>query len=120
MAVMQKSKWDGIVVKAIKKEREACGSIDFLEGKPFVHFSWIFSNPRRDRDNIEAGRKFILDGMILSGLIKDDSFASLSAVTSDFALGSDCVLVTVSERPIVEQKFVDYGDMPEEYEGLVL
>lgn len=117
----QKKKWGGITQKAIEKERNG-EDISFVDCEPYIHFSWMFSNKKRDRDNIEAARKFILDGMISAGLLKDDSFDAIADLSRDFAIGADNVLVTISTHPIIKWEFVDYPEdvMPEEYAGLVL
>ncbi len=39
-----------------------------------VVFKWAEKNKRRDPDNVSAGRKFVLDGMVKAGLIPNDNW----------------------------------------------
>lgn len=39
-----------------------------------IGFHWVEPDRRRDLDNISAGRKFILDALVKSGVIADDSW----------------------------------------------
>lgn len=41
--------------------------------KPSLKIVWYEKNKKRDMDNIVAGKKFILDGLVTTGVIKDDS-----------------------------------------------
>lgn len=42
-------------------------------GKADIEIVWYEPNRRRDIDNISCGAKFILDGLVMGGVIKDDS-----------------------------------------------
>ncbi len=44
-----------------------------FEGKVDIKIKWIEPNGNRDPDNVAAGKKFILDGLVKSGIIKNDS-----------------------------------------------
>lgn len=44
-----------------------------LEGPVDVVFDWIEPNRRRDPDNIRAGAKFVLDGLVTAGVLGNDS-----------------------------------------------
>lgn len=41
--------------------------------KPIIKIIWYEKNKRRDMDNVIAAKKFILDGLVEGGIIKDDS-----------------------------------------------
>lgn len=43
------------------------------ESKCHVHFVWREPHTRRDPDNIQSGAKFVLDGLVAGGVLKDDS-----------------------------------------------
>lgn len=42
-------------------------------GRVDVNITWYEPNSRRDPDNITAAAKFILDGLVMGGVVKDDS-----------------------------------------------
>lgn len=42
-------------------------------GKVWAAWFWEVTNLRYDEDNLVASRKFILDGLVQAGVIKDDS-----------------------------------------------
>lgn len=46
--------------------------------KIWINFIWIEPDRKRDPDNIAAAKKFILDGMILAGLIKNDGWNEIA------------------------------------------
>ena len=41
--------------------------------KSYLVITWYEPNSRRDPDNVMAGQKFILDGLVQAGVIPDDS-----------------------------------------------
>lgn len=51
-----------------------------------LHFKWIETAIRRDPDNVAAAHKFILDAMVSSGLLIDDSLKYVARLTDDFAI----------------------------------
>ena len=53
--------------------------------KPVVgHFTWIEENKRRDLDNICFAKKFILDALVESGVLKDDNRKIVTNFTDSF------------------------------------
>ena len=57
-----------------------------------LEFVWIepknTNGAARDPDNIEAGQKFIWDGLKLAGVIKDDKRAQNAGTTHDHTVGA--------------------------------
>ena len=49
-----------------------------------LKFTWYVKNRRKDKDNIAFAKKFILDGMTSSGLIKNDGWAQIEGFTDTF------------------------------------
>ena len=49
-----------------------------------VTITWVEPNMRRDPDNIMAAQKFILDGFVRAGIIKDDSQKYINSITHRF------------------------------------
>jgi hypothetical protein len=55
---------------------------------------WHGESQRRDPDNISAGIKFILDGLVVAGILENDGWAQVSSIAHEFVLDK--------ERPGVE------------------
>ena len=47
---------------------------------------WYEPNRKRDIDNIAGGVKFILDGLVMAGTIKNDSQRYINSITHKFEL----------------------------------
>ena len=47
---------------------------------PRLVITWYEKNKKRDMDNIVAGKKFILDGLVTAGIIKDDSRKYINSI----------------------------------------
>jgi hypothetical protein len=50
----------------------------------FIEFHWIEKHARRDPDNVAAGRKFIIDSIVLAELIPDDSQKWVAGFSDQF------------------------------------
>lgn len=57
--------------------------------KVWIDFRWVEKNTRRDPDNICAGKKFILDGLVLSGLLKNDGWSQIAGFTDTWEVGKE-------------------------------
>ena len=64
-----------------------------------LHFEWIEPNVRRDKDNIVAARKFILDAMVQYGVLKSDGWKGVEGFSDSFRVDADRpgVKVTITE-----------------------
>jgi len=65
-----------------------------------ITLEWIEPNSRRDPDNVMAGKKFILDGMVEAGMIKNDTWEFIKLITHKFGESNKhkpSVTVTVKE-----------------------
>ena len=51
-----------------------------------VHFIWIKPNNRADHDNIAMAKKFVLDGIVKSGALQNDSPKFIRNFTDKFIL----------------------------------
>ena len=49
-----------------------------------VEITWICKDKRRDKDNIMAGTKFILDGLVLASVIKNDGWSQIGTINHAF------------------------------------
>ena len=51
-----------------------------------VTFTWLEPNRKRDKDNIMAGQKFIFDGLVVAGVLKNDGWRQIGDVVHRFAV----------------------------------
>lgn len=49
-----------------------------------VTFTWLEPNRKRDKDNIMAGQKFVLDGLVVAGVLTNDGWKQIGDVTHRF------------------------------------
>lgn len=49
-----------------------------------ITITWICKNRRQDKDNITAGQKFILDGLVDAGVLENDGWAQIGDITHRF------------------------------------
>lgn len=91
-----------------KRETERCTQeimiqrIPMFSGPVGISFSWIEPTLRRDPDNICAGAKFILDALVETGRIPNDSRRFISGITHIFPPPDKTnprVEVTITEAP---------------------
>ena len=76
---------------------QACGWVA-PEGKVAVECSWVERNARRDPDNVEGGIKWLLDGVVKAGALKDDSQRYVARVTHEYAVDKERPGVGVTIR----------------------
>ena len=56
-------------------------------GRVDIKIFWYEPNKRRDPDNISGGgKKFILDGLVMAGVIKDDTINYINSIASIYDL----------------------------------
>ena len=51
--------------------------------------TWICKNRRKDKDNIMAGTKFILDGLVAAGVIENDGWKQIGDIKHKFRVDKD-------------------------------
>ncbi|NFP92392.1 RusA family crossover junction endodeoxyribonuclease [Clostridium sporogenes] len=49
-----------------------------------LDITWYCKNKKKDKDNIAAGIKFILDGLVKAGIIKNDGWKEINNFTHKF------------------------------------
>ena len=54
-----------------------------------ITITWYEPNLRRDLDNITGGQKFILDGLVRGGVIRDDSQRYINSIEHRFEVDRD-------------------------------
>ncbi|HET9146145.1 MAG TPA: hypothetical protein VFN81_08675 [Sphingomicrobium sp.] len=60
------------------------GRVPKFSGAVSVKFEWIEPDRRRDLDNISAGAKFILDAMVETGRLQNDTRKCVQAIVHRF------------------------------------
>jgi Holliday junction resolvase RusA-like endonuclease len=63
---------------------------------------WVCPNRKKDKDNIMAGTKFILDGLVLAGIIKNDGWKQVGDIDHRWAVDKDNPRVEVSIKEVAE------------------
>ena len=51
-----------------------------------IIITWYEPNLKRDYDNIMAGQKFILDGLVVAGVLKNDTQKYINSITNKLAV----------------------------------
>ena len=49
-----------------------------------LDITWHCKNKKKDKDNIMAGTKFILDGLVMAGIIQNDGWAHIGEIRHRF------------------------------------
>lgn len=52
-------------------------------------FHWYTKNKRKDKDNIVFAKKFIFDGMVESGLLKNDGWKEIGTFTDSVSVDKE-------------------------------
>src|SRR5690554_2752765 len=65
-----------------------------------ITITWHEPNLRRDPDNITAGQKFILDGLVAGGVIKDDSQRYVNSILHNFEVDRENPRVEIEVQEV--------------------
>ena len=57
-----------------------------IDGQAYITFRWYCKDKRKDPDNIAAGKKFILDGLVKAGVFEDDTWKQIKGFRDEFYL----------------------------------
>ena len=68
-----------------------------------IHFYWYEKNQKRDKDNIASAKKYILDAMIETGLIKNDGWKNVEGFKDRFEIDKDKPRVEVLVFEYIEE-----------------
>lgn len=66
----------------------------------FFEFSWYLKNMKKDFDNVAFGKKFLLDGLQVSGVIKQDSQKFVVGFSDMFYIDRDEPRVEIIIRQV--------------------
>mgnify|MGYP001244528625 CR=1 FL=1 len=70
--------------------------------KANFEITWYCKNKRKDKDNIMVGQKFIFDGLIKAGVLKNDGWNEVGNISHFFRIDK--------ENPRVEVKLWNYNN----------
>lgn len=65
-----------------------------------LEITWICKNRRKDKDNIMAGTKFILDGLVAAGVIENDGWKQIGDISHKFKVDKHNPRVEVEIREV--------------------
>lgn len=87
---------DTIVTDAIAKDLKNC----HFDKPVKIDFVWCEPNARRDPDNIASAKKFILDALVRSGVLENDTYKYVKHFTDTFSIDRDNphILCTISDE----------------------
>lgn len=54
------------------------------DGRTHLSFSWYCRNQRKDPDNVAAGKKLVLDGLVAAGILKNDGWKQIEGFSDAF------------------------------------
>lgn len=93
----------------IKKQQTAWIQLQCIGIVPVVHypvrvlFHWHTKDTRKDPDNIDAARKFVLDGLVKAGVLVNDSWRYING-------GFDARFFIDAKNPRLELTILEYGE----------
>lgn len=91
-----KKKQEKLICTAIR-EAVLRGSCKPMENYPTsIEIVWYEPNSRRDIDNITFATKFILDALVKSGILKDDSRKYVSEISHRVTTDKGCPRIEVT------------------------
>ena len=67
-----------------------------------LEIRWICKNRRKDKDNIMAGAKFILDGLVQANVIENDGWNQIGDIVHKFEVDKDNPRVEVRIKEVEE------------------
>jgi len=83
--------------KETARAENACDGVPALNRYPVnITFHWFRKDRRVDPDNIAFSEKFVLDGLVHAGILKDDGMHEISQLCHQFTIDRDNPGVEVS------------------------
>jgi len=64
-------------------------SLPEIQEKVIVHITWYCPDRRKDPDNVAAGIKFILDGLVSAGVLTNDGWKQIGGICHSFKVDKD-------------------------------
>src|SRR5271166_5521797 len=76
-----KKEWTEIACQEARSQK-----LTPIKNKVYIYCQWIMTNQRRDPDNIAYTLKFILDGLVMAGVLTNDGWKNIGAILHYFEL----------------------------------
>jgi hypothetical protein len=85
-------------IKKMETERVMweLGYPQMINGCVVILFDWYTKDKRKDPDNVSFAKKFILDGMVGGGVLKDDTRKCIKGFVDSFFVDKDNPRVEVT------------------------
>lgn len=74
-----KKEWTEIIATEVKAQK-----IKSMQTPISIFYEWIMPNAKKDRDNVMFGQKFIQDGLVKAGIIKNDGWNDIFIIQHVF------------------------------------
>lgn len=88
-------------MKRVSRSIEKCLRGVKIRNPVYMDFKWVEPTSRRDPDNISSyGRKVILDALVNSGVIEDDSWKYIVGFSDRFQVDKDNPHIEVQIREV--------------------
>lgn len=79
-AKLKKAETVRVFVSCVEQKIKRVKHIDI------IRFSWFCKDKRKDKDNVAFAKKFILDGMMMAKVIKNDGWNDIDGFVDIFAI----------------------------------
>lgn len=61
-----------------------------------IHFEFMRENSKSDPDNVDFAKKFILDGLVKAGVLRNDTCKEIARIVCDVGVSAQpCVIVNI-------------------------
>ena len=91
-----KRKVEDFIGRHIKSQIKAVFELE----RASVKFTWLVANCRRDPDNVAFAKKFILDALTKSRVLKNDGWNNIIGLTDDFGIDKENPRILVEITPL--------------------
>lgn len=105
LKAMSNNRFGGGKIKKMETERayydcrnQLISTIPKSEYPIHIVFNWYCRDKRKDIDNVAFAKKFILDGMVMAGILENDSRKFLTGFSDEFFIDSKNPRVIVEIR----------------------
>ncbi len=98
------NRWSGNDVKQTETERVAyearLARLEPIEKYPVrITYRWYSPDQRKDVDNVAFSKKFINDGLVVAGILENDSRKFIAGFTDEFFIDKHSPRVEVQIEP---------------------
>jgi len=87
--------------------RLSCLRLPRINFKMHLHIIYHCKNKRKDKDNIAVAKKFILDGLIEAGKIRNDGWKEVEGWTEEFRVDKNNPRIEVIINDVIKTDEMD-------------